>query len=51
MDEAGILLARAIEAREPYLAFWKLPAWAPFRQDVEGMALLRATGRVRPNGS
>ncbi len=51
LDESRVLAARAIEARDPYLAFWKLPAWAPFRQDAEGMALLRATGLMRLKGS
>ena len=26
-------VAQAIEAREPYLVFWKLPAWKPFWQN------------------
>jgi serine/threonine-protein kinase len=51
LDDARALVARAIDAREPYLAFWKLPGWAPFRQDAEGMVLLRATGLMRLKGN
>ena len=29
---------------QPWLLFWKLPAWDPFRNDAEGMAMLRAAG-------
>ena len=45
--EARALVAEAIAAREPYLTFWKLPAWKPFWQDPEGAALLRSTGLMR----
>jgi len=41
------LVAEAIAAREPYLTFWKLPAWKPFWQDPLGAALLRSTGLMR----
>ena len=44
LDEARALVVKAIDAREPSLGFWKLPAWAPFRDYSEGMSLLRATG-------
>src|ERR1700730_6443661 len=40
-DEARALVAQAISAREPCLAFWKLPAWKAFWQDQEGATLLR----------
>jgi tetratricopeptide (TPR) repeat protein len=44
IDEARAFAVRAIEARDTYLAFWKLPAWAPFRRDPASMALLRQAG-------
>jgi tetratricopeptide (TPR) repeat protein len=40
-DEARALVAQAIALREPYLAFWKLPAWKAAWQDHEGATLLR----------
>ena len=43
-DLALSLVAKSIGAREPWLLFWKLPAWGPFRNDPEGMAMLRAAG-------
>ena len=39
-DEARALVAQAISAREPCLAFWKLPARKAFWQDQEGATLL-----------
>jgi len=44
LEEARQLLAKGIEARDPYVPFWKLPAWASIRADEEGMRLLRSTG-------
>jgi tetratricopeptide (TPR) repeat protein len=44
LEEARRLLAKGIEARDPYVPFWKLPAWASIRADDEGMRLLRSTG-------
>ena len=44
LDEARRLVAQGIEARDPYLLFWKLPGWAPLRADAEAMKLLRSTG-------
>jgi TolB-like protein/Tfp pilus assembly protein PilF len=44
MEEARRLVAQGIEARDTYLSFWKLPAWAAVRADAEGMRLLRSTG-------
>jgi serine/threonine-protein kinase len=41
-DEARALLARGIEARETYVMFWKLAAWAPLREDPEGLTLIRS---------
>jgi serine/threonine-protein kinase len=42
-DEARELVAQAIAARDSYLTFWKLPAWAPFWTDAGCAALLRNT--------
>ena len=47
LDEARALVAQAIAARDPYLVFWKLPAWAPFREDAEGMSALHRAGLTR----
>jgi serine/threonine-protein kinase len=44
LEAARALVARAIDMRDTYLVFWKLPAWAPFRRDPEGMALIRQAG-------
>ena len=44
LDEARRLVEQAIQDRDPYLLFWKLPGWAPFRADAEAMNLLRSTG-------
>jgi TolB-like protein len=44
LEEAQRLLVKGIEARDPYVPFWKLPAWASIRADEEGMRLLRSTG-------
>jgi serine/threonine-protein kinase len=43
-DQARSLVARGIEARDTALLFWKSPAWAPFRADPEGLALLQSAG-------
>ena len=43
LSEARRLLAKAIAERDPYLGFWKLPAWASIWNDAECAALLRAT--------
>lgn len=44
LNEARTLVARGVEARETYLMFWKLTAWAPFRRDAEALKILRSTG-------
>jgi hypothetical protein len=35
---------RAVEAREVFLLFWKLPSWKPLREDPEGRRILGSTG-------
>ena len=47
-DEARAMVARGIEARDTYLLFWKSPAWAPFRADPEGLAMLRRSQSRSP---
>ena len=44
LHDAKALISRAVEARESYLVFWKLPAWSAMRADPEGLMLLRGTG-------
>jgi TolB-like protein/Flp pilus assembly protein TadD len=44
LEEAHALGRKAVEARDVFLNFWKLPAWAPLRTDAEGLKLLRSTG-------
>jgi serine/threonine-protein kinase len=55
-DEARTLLAAAITAREPYIAFWKLYAWKPIWTDRACAELLLGTrifrndaGTLRPS--
>jgi serine/threonine-protein kinase len=50
MDEACTLVARGIAEREPYWQWAKCPAWASFRADPEGAAILSAVG-YGPGGS
>jgi serine/threonine-protein kinase len=40
MTDALDLVRQALDARDSYLTFWKLPAWQPFRRNPEGHALL-----------
>lgn len=47
-DEARLHLARAVDERDPFLAFWKLATWAPARSDPEASCLLRASGFGSP---
>jgi serine/threonine-protein kinase len=42
--EARALLSRGMAEHEPYVEFSQSPAWAPFRADPEGRALLEAAG-------
>jgi len=44
LSEARALVSRGIAEREAYCAFAKWTAWAPFRADPEGAAMLRALG-------
>jgi Flp pilus assembly protein TadD len=41
MDEARALVARGIAEHEPGWQFAKSPAWAAFRADPKGLAMLR----------
>jgi TolB-like protein/Flp pilus assembly protein TadD len=43
--EARALVQKAFEARDLYLMFWKLAAWAPLRGDPESLKILRSTDR------
>jgi serine/threonine-protein kinase len=47
LEEARRLVEKAVEARDLFLLFWKLAAWAPLRTDPEGLKLLRSTGPRR----
>ena len=44
MEEARRLVALGIEQHEIWWQFAKAPAWAPFRADAEGKAMLRKQG-------
>jgi Flp pilus assembly protein TadD len=44
MAEARTLVARAIAEHETFWHFAKSPAWAPFRADPEGAAMLHTIG-------
>jgi tetratricopeptide (TPR) repeat protein len=44
MEEARALVARGVAEHEPYWQWAKCPAWAAFRTDPEGAAMLRAIG-------
>jgi eukaryotic-like serine/threonine-protein kinase len=44
LEEARALVQRAVEAREVFLVFWKLPSWKPLREDPEGRRILGSTG-------
>ena len=44
LEEARMLVQRGVDAREVFLVFWKLPAWAPVRNDPEGERILSSTG-------
>jgi TolB-like protein len=48
LEEARALVRQGIDGHEPFLAFWKLPSWGPYRADAQGMALLRTTALFRP---
>jgi hypothetical protein len=42
LAEARALVARGIAEHEVFWQFAKSPAWAPFRADAEGAAMLHA---------
>jgi TolB-like protein/Flp pilus assembly protein TadD len=42
-EEARRLVSEAIAARDPYLRFWKFPAWRAVWNDPDCAAMLRAT--------
>jgi TolB-like protein/tRNA A-37 threonylcarbamoyl transferase component Bud32/cytochrome c-type biogenesis protein CcmH/NrfG len=44
LDEARVLVARGIAEHEPYFQFAKSPAWAAFRADPDGRAMLEQVG-------
>ena len=44
MDDARALVSRGIEEHEPWWQFSASPAWAAFRADAEGAAMLRRQG-------
>ena len=44
LAEARALVQKAVDAREVYVLYWKLSAWAPLRADAEGLRILRSTG-------
>ena len=44
LEEARTLVQRGVDAREVFLVFWKLPAWAPVRADDAGARILSSTG-------
>ena len=44
LPEARALAQKAVDAREVYVLYWKLSAWAPLRADAEGLRILRSTG-------
>jgi serine/threonine protein kinase/tetratricopeptide (TPR) repeat protein len=44
IDEARRLLAGAIDDRDPFLRFWKFPAWRHVIADAQCDAMLRASG-------
>ena len=41
LDEARQLVVEALDARDPYLRFWKFPAWRPAWNDPAFAAILR----------
>ena len=44
LEEARALVQRGVDAREVFLVFWKLPAWASVRADAAGARILGSTG-------
>jgi tetratricopeptide (TPR) repeat protein len=44
IEEARKMVQQAVDEREVFLVFWKLPAWRPFRDDPEGRRILGSTG-------
>jgi eukaryotic-like serine/threonine-protein kinase len=44
MEEARVLVARGIEARDSFLAFLTCPAWGPFHADPASLAMLEGVG-------
>ena len=47
LEEARRLVADAIGAHNPYLRFWKFPAWRGIWSDQESAALLRNSALFR----
>jgi TolB-like protein/cytochrome c-type biogenesis protein CcmH/NrfG len=47
VEEARDLMTKALAARDRYISFWQLPAWSRFREDDEGMAMIRSIGLLR----
>ena len=43
VEEARRLVSEAIAARDPYLRFWKFPAWRAVWNDPDCAAMLRTT--------
>ncbi len=44
IEDARRLVQKAITARDVFVLYWKLSAWAPLRADPEGNKILRSTG-------
>jgi serine/threonine-protein kinase len=44
IEEARKMVRQAVDEREVFLVFWKLPAWRPFRDAPEGRRILGSTG-------
>ena len=44
VEDARMLVQKAITARDVFVLYWKLVAWAPLRADAEGNKILRSTG-------
>jgi serine/threonine protein kinase len=47
LDEARFLIREALAVRDPYLRFWKFPAWRSVWADAECAALLRNSALFR----
>ena len=49
IDEARRLLAGAIDTHDPFLRFWKFPAWRHVIADSQCNAMLRGSGLFQPD--